>query len=399
MVDTYDNTRRDALKYLAAGMAISTLPGLAACSRSDSGRLRFFGTATLDIGQANWQRAKDALGATIEFTDNGNDVGPVLAQMINGDAAIQYDLGGVQGGAEPEMYKAQTILPWDLEKIPNWAGVWDWMKEIPYLNDGGRQIGIPLAANADSMIYLEDETGLIDSYAAIFDPKLKGRTAMEDSWMNSVIFTAIYMKENNIEQMGQISEPGDLTEFQLGTVIEFLKKHKRDGQFRTFWSGWTEGRDLIVNREVSVMTGWEPIFYAARDMGIADVRYAVPVEGYEGWSNNLVLHKGSADRGNVDLAHEFANWLLDGWYGCVLGGMRGYVVPNRRCIEAAAANPVTYENAEKSTTDSMTEDAAVALVERVENKFSQQKGRIYWQNARPKLYQQYERGWAELRAI
>ena len=84
--------------------------------------------------------------------------------------------------------------------------------------------------NADSMIYLPDRVGKVDSYAAVFDPKLKGKTAMEDAWINSVIFTAIYLKENGLVP---IENPGNLSEEELGAVMEFLIKHKTDGQFRT----------------------------------------------------------------------------------------------------------------------------------------------------------------------
>ncbi len=58
---------------------------------------------------------------------------------------------------------------------------------------------LPLST-ADSIIYLEKETGPIDSYHAVFDPKFKGRTSMEDAWINSVIFAAIYLKENSIQR-------------------------------------------------------------------------------------------------------------------------------------------------------------------------------------------------------
>jgi putative spermidine/putrescine transport system substrate-binding protein len=399
---TYDNSRREVLGWMGSGAlafgAGAGLLGLQGCGKNAK-TLRLFGTGTLDIGKENWSEATRALGVNIDFQDNKNDVGPVLAQMINGTAADSYDLGGVQGGAEPEMFRSKVIQPWDLSKITNWQNMWDWMKEIPYLNVSGQQIGIPLAANADSMIYLEKEAGVVDSYAAVFDPKLKGRTSMEDSWMNSVIFTAIHMKANNIDQMGKIADPGNLTEDELGTVLEFLKRHKRNGQFLKFWSGWTEGRDLIINRQVAVMTGWEPIYYAARDHGVSDVGYANPVEGYEGWSNNLVLHRGAGSHDNVEVAHRFANWLLDGWYGCVLGALRGYVVPTERSVQRIAQGPITYHNPEKSQQATITADDITKLVPRVRNKFLQQKGRVYWQNARPTLYQQYERGWAELRAL
>src|SRR6185295_19415991 len=104
--------------------------------------------------------------------------------------------------------EAGAIVPWDLTKLPNWNAIQPWARNNPYLSWQGRQYGIPVVVNADSMIFLPDKVGNIDTYAAVFDPKLKGKTAMEDAWINSMIFAAIFLKQNAIEK---IQDPGDLT--------------------------------------------------------------------------------------------------------------------------------------------------------------------------------------------
>ena len=90
------------------------------------------------------------------------------------------------------------------------------------------------------------------------------------------------------------------------------------------------------------MTGWEPIVYAARERGI-NAYYAVPKEGYEGWGNNTILLKGAVDRGLSDTAHNFANGLLAGYYGCKLGAMRGYVVPTDNNVAYAEAHADAFD--------------------------------------------------------
>jgi putative spermidine/putrescine transport system substrate-binding protein len=125
--------------------------------------------------------------------------------------------------------------------------MWDWAKEIPYTSYDGKRYGLPVVINADSMIYLPDKVGLIDSYAAVFDPKLKGRTSMEDAWINSVIFTAIYLKDNFEKN---IKNPGDLDKDELEFVMAFLIQKKKEGQFRKFWNGWEDGLRLVLQSEV-----------------------------------------------------------------------------------------------------------------------------------------------------
>jgi spermidine/putrescine-binding protein len=238
---TSNISRRKFLKRL--GRTAGTAAGLAAFGRS--GLLGAQNVVTLNMWASGtmtvedyWQRLEKDEGIRINFSDNGNDPGPVVAKMVFGNANDIYDIGGLQGGAEKELALQNAISPWDMKQIPNWEHVWSWAKEIPYIVHDGEQYGIPTVINADSMIYLPDKVGKVDSYAAVFDPKLKGKTAMEDAWINSAIFTAIYLKENGLVPIG---DPGNLSEDELGAVMEFLIKQKTDGQFRTFWNGWEQG--------------------------------------------------------------------------------------------------------------------------------------------------------------
>jgi putative spermidine/putrescine transport system substrate-binding protein len=372
-------TRRQLLQRTALGAGALAFGGMGLPRLAiAAGEINYWASATMDI-EDGWQTFTKESGVGVAFTDNGNDPGPVVAKLAAGNANDIYDVGGLQGGSEKELAKQGLIAPWDTSKIPNYAGVWQWAKDIPFLNYEGKLYGIPAVIHADSMIVLEDKVGKIDSYGAVFDPKLKGKTAMEDAWINSAIFTAIYLKNS---ENAKINEPGNLTPDELGLVMEFLIKHKKDGQFRTFWNGWEQGVQLVANQEVYVMTGWEPIVYAARERGI-NAYYAVPKEGYEGWGNNSILLKGAVDRGLSDTAHAFVNALLAGYYGCKLGTMRGYVVPTDANAAYATAHPEAFDP--KKVSD---------LGEHVKAKFA---GKVYWQNTRPDNFQLYEEWWQKLR--
>lgn len=373
-------TRRQVVQRAALGagaLAVGTLwlprPAQAA------GEINFWASGTLDIGDDGWKIFANESGVEVDFTDNGNDPGPVVARLAAGNANDIYDVGGLDGGTEKELAKRGLIAPWDLAQIPNYVSVWEWAKDIPHSTFEGKVYGIPTVVNADSMIALRNRVGSVDSYGVIFDPKLKGKTAMEDAWINSVIFTAIYLKNS---ENAKISEPGDLAADELGLVMEFLIKHKKDGQFRTFWNGWEQALQLVANQEVWVMTGWEPIVYAARRRGL-DCYYAVPKEGYEAWIYNTILLKGAVDRGLSKTAHQLANALLSGFYGCKLGALRGYAVPTDSNVAYATAHADAFDPA-----------AVRELSEHVKAKFA---GKVYWQNARPANFQLYEEWWHRLR--
>lgn len=372
--------RRQLLALMGAGGAALAAGGLGLSSRAaaQDQEIAFWATGTLDIGDS-WQRLTDDTGLGLSFTDNGNDMGPVVARLAAGNANDLFDIGGFQGGAERELARQGHIVPWDVSKLANYDSLWQWAKDIPYLKEDGKQYGLPTVVNADSVIYRRDKLGVVDSYGVIFDPALKGRVAMEDAWINSAVFAAIYLKEAENQP---IVEPGNLTEDELGLVMEFLIKHKTDGQFRTFWNGWEQGVQLVANEEVDAMTGWEPIVYEARNRGL-DVAYAEPVEGYEGWGNNTVLLRGAEERGLSDAAHAFVDWLLSGFYGAQLAGSRGYVVPSDNTVAFAQANAELFDA-----------DKVAGVVEHVQKKFS---GKVYWQNTRPDNFQLYEEWWQRLR--
>jgi putative spermidine/putrescine transport system substrate-binding protein len=373
-------TRRQVVQngLVGAGALAAGSAALSQAARA-ADEINFWASATLDIGDDGWKIIANDSGVRVDFTDNGNDPGPVVAKLAAGNANDIYDVGGLQGGSEKELARRGLIAPWDLSQIPNYAGLWQWAREIPYLGYQGKTYGIPTVINADSIIAVREKAGNVDSYGVIFDPKLRGKTAMEDAWINSVIFAAIYLKNS---ANAKIAEPGNLTADELGTVMEFLIKHKRDGQFRTFWSGWEQGLQLLANGEVWVMTGWEPIVYAARQRGL-DCYYAAPKEGYEGWSNNTILLAGAVGRGRAKVAHQFANTLLSGFYGCKLGMLRGYVVPTDNNVAYAMAHANTFDPARVRE-----------LMEHVKQKFA---GKVYWQNTRPDNFQLYETWWQRLR--
>jgi putative spermidine/putrescine transport system substrate-binding protein len=334
-----------------------------------------------------WRNLERSESVRLLFKDNGNDAGPVIAQMTAGSAAADYDLGGLLGGAEAVLAGAGAILPWDLAKIPHWSSEWDWAKGIEHARVRGKQYGLPLVVNADSMIYAPDrlksvpgyESGVVDTYAAVFDPRLKGRTSMEDAWVNSAIFTAIYLKQNNLLT---ILDPGNLTETELKGVMEFLIDKKRAGQFRKLWSGWEQGVEVMRSGEVWVMTGWEPIVKALNDQGI-NAKYAVPKEGYEGWSIDLLLHQGAAKRGLVDDCHQVADWLYSGLYGATLADTRGYAVPNESTVQ--------FVQAQKPRDGQKVLDTLARVRAKITNT-------VFWQNVRPDNYRLYEEWWAKLRS-
>lgn len=390
MSSLYDSnlSRRSLIKYLGL-LGATTLVGLDAISCNGSKKqagireVNFWGTGTLDIGD-KWKKVESEKGIHVAFEDNRNDPGPVITKLVRDREFLTRHVSGMQGGAERELVTSGAIIPWDLKLIPNYEKLWDWAKTISYTVVNGKHFGIPSVINADSMIYLPEFTGEITSYSSVFDPAFRGKTSMEDAWINSVIFAAIYLKESHLQK---IQDPGNLTETELREVMRFLSDKARQGQFRKLWSGWTDGVQLIESKEVWVMTGWEPIVLEAQRRGVK-AKYAVPREGYEGWSNDLLLHPGAKAAGLYEAAHELVNWELSGYYGCVLAETRGYIVPTDEGVHYAELHPEEFSPIKIKE-----------MTENVKGKFFAMKGQVYWQNVRPNNFQLYEEEWSKFRSL
>lgn len=382
---TFSNlNRRDLLRRLgasAAGVFCSQVSVQAVQSKKV---LDLWGTDTLDI-KAGWREFKKATGVSVTFSNNHNDPGPVAQQLIQGKQADWRHVSALQGGAEAVLARHNAIIPWDTSRIPNYGKLWDFVRNLRYTQVHGERYGIPTIINADSMIYRPDLAGPVESFEAIFDPLLRGKTSMEDAWINSVIMTAIYLKENNIQTIGQ---PGNLTETELRQVMGFLTDKAREGQFCRLWQEWSEAVNLIVSGEAYVMTGWEPIAIEARNRGV-DAGYAEPREGFECWSNDLLLHPGVLKDGVYDAAHRFADWELGGYYGCAIAKQSGYAVPTYEAVNYAASHPGDFNPQEIKD-----------LTERVHNKFLlMQTKHTYWQNVMPDNRGLYEEEWAKFRSV
>ena len=371
-------TRRQFVRNAALGAATLTAGSIPRAARA-ADDINFWATGTLDIGDDGWKIVANDTGVRVNFTDNGNDPGPVVARLAAGNANDIYDMGGLQGGSEKELARRGLIAPWDLSQIPNYASLWQWAKDIPYLAHEGKIYGIPAVINADSIIALRDKAASVDSYGVIFDPKLKGKTAMEDAWINSVIFTAMYLKNS---ENAKIAEPGNLTARRARPRHGIPDQAQARRSVPYVLERLGTGSPLVANREVWVMTGWEPIVYAARARGV-DCYYAAPKEGYEAWGNNAILLKGALIADARRRPHQLVNALLSGFYGCKLGILRGYVVPTDNNVAYATAN----------STLSIRRRSEI-WAEHVKQKFA---GKIYWQNTRPDNFQLYETWWQRLR--
>ena len=266
-------TRRDfvrvGLASAAAAGAWAAIPGTA---RAAGGTVNFADIGVGDPG-GDWSLfTKAASGWNVNLVAIGNAPSAILNVLVAGGGTASYDVINIVGGMQKPLVDNDLIEPIDTARLPAWSrdsNIAEFLgKGTPGFNFIGYQdklYGVPTVLQGDSFAYLPEKTGPLDSYAALFDPKLKGYVALEDNYTTAGQKTALYLKHANL---AKIDNPADMTPDEFKTVVDFLIEQKSKGQFRVIWSSFQQAVDLIVNKEVYVIDCWEPMVFVAKSKGV-----------------------------------------------------------------------------------------------------------------------------------
>lgn len=380
-------TRRRALQLGAAGVAATAMPGLA-------GRALAAGTLTLaDIGvgdTGDWSRFTSATGSDVNVVSMGNAPSAVVNQLLAGGGMSSFNVINIVGGMQEPLVGNDLIRRLDPDRLPNWSKdhfISEYLaKGTPgfgFIGHGDAFYGVPTVLQGDSFAYLPDETGELDSYGALFDPRFKGFVALEDNYTTAGQKTALFL---NASGQASIADPSDMTPEEIATVVDFLIERKKAGQFRVIWSSFEQAVSLLTSREVHVMDCWEPMVFAARSQG-TDVRYAAPKEGYLLWAMAAyIVNNPEMGEAELDATYELLDFMLGGWYGARITLLRGYMT-NPQAVEYARSHPKEF------TADEA--DRVAEITEGVRAKF--EKGGT-WQNRWPSHVDVYEEEWQRFKA-
>jgi spermidine/putrescine-binding protein len=347
--------------------------------------------ADIGVGDpGDWTKFEQSTGNKVNVVSMGNGPAAVVNQLVAGGGRSTFDIINIVGGMQKPLVDNDLILKLDPSRLPNW-GKDTYIKD--YLGKGtpgfdfigykDQIYGVPTVLQGDSFAYLPEETGELDSYAALFDPKFRGYVSIEDNYTTAGQKTALYLKKSG---QAKINDPADMTPEEVKTVIDFLIAQKKAGQFRVIWSSFEQAVNLLTSKEVYVMDCWEPMVFVARSKGL-DAKYAVPKEGYLLWAMAAYI-VNNPDRDEAALKDTYAllDFMLGPWYGAKITLLRGYMT-NPGAVEYAKSHPDEF---------SAEEAARIAeIIEGVKRKF--ELGGT-WQNRWPTHVDVYEEEWQRFKA-
>ena len=348
--------------------------------------------ADIGVGDpgGDWSRFEQPTGNKVNLVSIGNAPSAVVNQLLAGGGQATFDVINIVGGMQKPLVDNDLILQLETSRLPNWqkdtyieqylaAGT----PGFQFIGYEDKIYGVPTVLQGDSFAYLPAETGDLDSYAALFDPRFKGFVALEDNYTTAGQKTALFLKHSG---QADIADPADMTPEEVRTVTDYLIERKRAGQFRVIWSSFEQAVNLITSKEVHVIDCWEPMVFVAREQG-HDVVYAAPKEGYLLWAMAAYV-VSNPERSEGDLADTYAllDFMLGPWYGAKITLLRGYMT-NPQAPEYAKVHPDEF---------SAQEAARIAeITEGVQRKFEQGGT---WQNRWPTHVDVYEEEWQRFKS-
>jgi spermidine/putrescine-binding protein len=340
-VDDLELSRRKFMEgaLTAAGLAAAAtalpapLPGMSQQAWAAGVPVKGYGVTTAQ--PKDWSIMTKTTGVTVDYTPTNADIGVFMRDVMSNDLGETHDIFIFDGGTEdvlgPEGYYAEIIE--DQPKLTLWKRTPDAWKRSDLIRAQGKQYGVPVIGNGDCFGYFPakidaNPNGLDEiPWTTFFEgDKVKGRVAIDRSWLQSMTEAALYLKHH---KRASIDDPADLNAAESKAVADFLVARKKAGQFRTIFTAFEEQVQLLSNKEIDMINCWEPATKEANNaLGPNTVIYAFTVEGYYKWGHGAYVHTKALKRGNLDNIYTVLNYFLGGEYRAYQAKQRGYAGPN-----------------------------------------------------------------------
>lgn len=317
-------------------------------------------------------KASEDLGFTIETQGAGTDA--LMARVVTQPETV--DIADLEFWALSKVWRSRQMHAIETGKIRNWDKVIPLFREgknfdgsdasrqgiLPYevqYTDGQGSDAfasgptdyatiVPTIYNADTLGIRPDLIGrAIDSWAELLNPEFAGKTALLNVPQIGIMDAAMAIEARGDFVYG---DKGNMTREEIDRTIEILIDAKRAGQFRAFWSSFDESVNLMASGEVIIQSMWSPAVTAVRTRGI-DVSYAPLTEGYRGWGVGMGI-MSHLDGLKLEAAHEYLNWILDGWQGAFMAKTGYYSsVPETAKSNLSAAEQDFWYNGKPAAED------------------------------------------------
>jgi len=217
-------------------------------------------------------------------TKDGASSDDMVDQMATGE----YDGVSASGDATLRLIAKGDVAPVNFDLTPNYADVFEGLKDQPYNTVDGVGYGVPHGRGPNYLVFrndiLPEDT---NSWAPIWDGSQAGKLSI----FNNPIFiadAAVYLKATQSD-LG-IDDPYELDEDQFNAAVDLLKKQRPD--IGKYWDGETYADQVTTFKsgETTVGTTWPyQVNLMAAEKPPVSVTANKPTEGTTGWSDTWMI--------------------------------------------------------------------------------------------------------------
>ena len=252
---------------------------------------------------------EEETGCAVSATYTGS-VDEMFARMQGSDGA-DFDLISIDTSLFGRYTEQGLLQPYDMSLIPNTENLLPEFQTVDEATIDGDTYGVPIAWGSLGLIYDNEAfPDGVDSWEALWDPANAGHVLALDDANNNITNAAIVLG---------YEDPFNLTDEQFEAVKEKLIEMK--DELISYYAGFEEGVNIWENSQAQLMFSMGEFQAVELESRGFDVTYAIPEEGGIGWLDTLALSKGAQD---LECAHAYANWFLNGETGPLLSEIKGY---------------------------------------------------------------------------
>ncbi|HEU4758230.1 MAG TPA: ABC transporter substrate-binding protein [Agromyces sp.] len=311
---------RTARRGVTVGLAITSVALLTACGTTSGG-----GTepteAAAELGEAEGQVSILAWPAYVEDGTNDpavdwvtpfeEETGCEVTSKTYGtsDEAFnlmktgEYDVIAASGDATNRLIASGEVVPVNTDLIPNYEGVYDFLKMQPWNSVDGQAYGVPHGYGANLLMYnTETFAEAPTSWDVVFD-KAGDNTGKVTAYDSPIYIAdaAVYLMAHEPD-LG-IENPYALDEEQFQAAVDLLKEQRT--HIGEYWSDFLKQIQAFETGDSVVGTTWQVTQNSLEAAG-APTAVVLPDEGATGWSDTWMI---ASEAKNPNCAYMWLDYI------------------------------------------------------------------------------------------
>ncbi|MBN9887090.1 ABC transporter substrate-binding protein [Salipiger abyssi] len=271
------------------------LGGMLAASTASLGLPRMARAADARISYVGWEGYDSAFTAGGFLEQNGAELDAtyiaatedIITRLRSGGMGT-VDITSFNHLYNPLMGEAGLIAPVKTDQMTNFDKLLPQFRDMATEADG-TCYGIPLTFSSCALLYNPAMVSAAPtSWKDFLAPEYKGKVALfSDALTNILVWAPVATG---------VADPTRLTKAQLDETVDLLITLKKE-HVRAMPASLGDGAELLIQGEVAMIMGWEPMVIWCREKGV-EVSIAKPEEGTWAFVDTLNI---ATDAPNADL--------------------------------------------------------------------------------------------------